>query len=364
MSRKSSSLWLSAAVLSAAAAGAWYYHKRMASSSTAPKKSSATTSSSGPSNVGDMDTLVQERFNSCVAHMKGQLSKMPQNSQLEFYALYKQASLGDAIEFFAKPPPAYDLVGSAKFKAWRSKEGMPRTAAMQEYIDKAVHYEFTRTMVDDDDDDFEMEGDAIMEMNGMGIKQSTLAERSKEKEAADAEDDKAFPLHAAARDNQLAALEQLLQGDDKRDPNELDPSGQTALHLAADAGHPNAIKLLTKYGANVQAADNDGISVLQAAVISGNVETCRILCVLGANPDQADGDGDTPRECAKDDHVLRDLLFRASMGTLGIDEDFQQELQTIGKAASAESAPKLSRKEELAALDDIPVDMDDGDGDM
>jgi ankyrin repeat protein len=110
---------------------------------------------------------------------------------------------------------------------------------------------------------------------------------------------------------------------------------KTALHLAADAGHPECVKLLVKYGANVQAADHDGITVLQAAVIGGDVDTCRLLCVLGANPDQPDADGDTPRTCAKDDPMLRDLLFRASMGQLEIDTDLQNELQGLGQNAAA-----------------------------
>lgn len=355
--------WLSTAALTMAAACAWYY----ITTDTTDEWPAKNSPPSPKKDVGDMNALVQERFNSCVAHMKKQLSSMPQNSQLEFYALYKQASLGDAVDFVGQPPPSYDMVASAKYRAWKSKEGVSQSRAMQEYIDKAVHFEFTRTIVDDDDDeDFDLEGEAVIEMNGMGIKPSTLAEQTNEEKAAEAEDDKAYPLHAASRDNDLECLEKLLQGDDKRDPNELDPFGQTALHLAADARHPEAIRILTQYGADVNAADHDGISVLQAAVISGDFETCRLLCELGANPDQADGDGDTPRKCAKDDPVLRDLLFRASMNNLGIDDDFQEELQTIGKAASAASPmmSESSRKEDINALDDVRVELDDEDTDM
>ena len=367
MSNRSTSFWLSAAALTAAAAGVWYYYT---SKETTKDRSSSSSSNNPHKSVGDMDTMVQERFNSCVAHMKEHLAKMPHNSQLEFYALYKQASLGDVDEFMSRPPPVYDMVATAKYRAWKSKEGISRTRAMQDYIDKAVHFEFTRAIVNNDDEEFEMEGEAAIEMNGMGIKPSTMAERTKEEEAAEAEDDKAYPLHAAARDNQLSVLEQLLrEGDDKRDPNEVDPSGQTALHLAADAGHPEAIKILTRYGGDIHAADNDGISVLQAAVISGDFETCRLLCVLGANPDQADGDGDTPRECAKDDPILKDLLFRASMSTLGLEDDheFQTQLQTMGKEAAIEESATKSRaptKEDIAALDNIPIDLDEGDEDM
>lgn len=357
------------------ALGAAYYSRSTSPSVGDTKKNNDNEAPKIEKTGTDVDTLIRERFNSCVQHMKDRLSKLPQSSQLDFYALYKQASLGDVDEYMAHPPPLYDLVARAKYKAWKSVQGMARSAAMQEYIDKAVHFEFTRSMLvsDDDDENFELEGDAVMDMNGMGNRPSTLVvERTKEEEAADFEDDKAYPLHAAARDNQLAVLERLLQegGDNKRDPDELDSSGQTALHLAADAGHPECIKVLVEHGANVQASDNDGISVLQAAVIAGDVETCRLLCVLGANPDQPDADGDTPRECAKDDPILRDLLFRASVGQLEIDADFQKELQELGGSAATPAEPEntnttnSSIEDDMAALDHIPVDLDDGDGDM
>ena len=371
MSERSSSSsvlpWLAAvATVAATAAAAYYYHSTNLLTNEA-KIDPAESSPSSSKKTQQVDKLVQERFNSCIHHMKSQIPTMPQPLQLEFYALFKQASLGDIDDYIRKAPPAYDVVATAKYKAWKSLSGMTRTAAMQEYIDKAVHYEFTRSMLVNDDDNEELEGDAVMDMNGMGNKPSTLsAERTKEEEDADDEDDRAFPLHAAARNNQVAELERLLQGDKKHDPNELDKSGQTALHLAADAGHPDCIKVLVKYGADVQAADNDGITVLQAAVIAGHVETCRLLCVLGADPDQPDGDGDTPRECAKDDPVLRDLLFRASVGQLEIDPDFQKELEELGQLASPrlKAKEKTSHQAEISALDSIPIDLDDGDGDM
>ena len=44
-----------------------------------------------------------------------------------------------------------------------------------------------------------------------------------------------YPLHYAARENQLQDLKELLQTTAyDNNPDTLDPSGQTALHLAAD----------------------------------------------------------------------------------------------------------------------------------
>lgn len=344
--------------------------KMMGKSNSASSIAASTTTKEAPAEPNEqVHALIRERFTSCVHHIKPQLPKLPQGSQLEFYGLYKQATLGNVGEFLTHPPSSFDVVASAKYQAWKRLEGTSKSVAMQEYIDKAVHLEFTKSMLDyndDDNADFDDDG-AVIDLGGMGNKPSTLAASSGDAAANEEQRiaDAAHPLHAAARDNQVATLEKLLTSGNCH-PDDLDESGQTALHLAADAGHPECVKLLVKYGANVQAADNDGITVLQAAVISGDVETCRLLCVLGANPDQPDDDGDTPRACAKDDPILRDLLFRASMGQLQIDSDLQTELQELGKESAAEERMSIAaaKTEALEALNDIPIDLDDGDGDM
>ena len=53
---------------------------------------------------------------------------------------------------------------------------LERTAAMQLYIDKAILIEFTREIQQDADDGAGMMGDAIMDMNGLGMRPSTLAQ--------------------------------------------------------------------------------------------------------------------------------------------------------------------------------------------
>lgn len=53
--------------------------------------------------------------------------------KLEFYALYKQATVGDAS---GKRPGMMDFVGRAKYDAWAKLEGVSKEQAMQQYIDK------------------------------------------------------------------------------------------------------------------------------------------------------------------------------------------------------------------------------------
>ena len=61
------------------------------------------------------------------------LADRPGNdTMLKLYALYKQATQGDAA---GERPGAFDFVKRAKFDAWSGVKGTPAEAAMQQYID-------------------------------------------------------------------------------------------------------------------------------------------------------------------------------------------------------------------------------------
>lgn len=71
-------------------------------------------------------------FEAAVAASK-QLPEKPDNQTLlQIYALYKQATVGD-VE--GKRPGFTDLVGRAKFDAWAAVKGKGAEDAMQEYVD-------------------------------------------------------------------------------------------------------------------------------------------------------------------------------------------------------------------------------------
>lgn len=75
---------------------------------------------------------LQEQFDQAQADSKN-LSERPDNmTLLKIYALYKQASAGDAD---GKRPGFTDMVGRAKFDAWEALKGTGKDEAMQQYID-------------------------------------------------------------------------------------------------------------------------------------------------------------------------------------------------------------------------------------
>jgi acyl-CoA-binding protein len=62
-----------------------------------------------------------------------QLPDKPDNATLlQMYALYKQATAGDAE---GKRPGFGDMVGRAKYDAWAGQAGKDGGTAMQEYVD-------------------------------------------------------------------------------------------------------------------------------------------------------------------------------------------------------------------------------------
>jgi len=71
------------------------------------------------------------RFEQALADSK-KLTERPDNATLlKLYALYKQATDGDAS---GKRPGFTDMIGRAKFDAWAEIKGTTKDDAMQQYV--------------------------------------------------------------------------------------------------------------------------------------------------------------------------------------------------------------------------------------
>ena len=77
------------------------------------------------------DADLAQAFESAQTRVK-QLKSSPDNETLlELYALYKQASVGDVQ---GSRPGMMDFKGRAKYDAWAKKKGTPKDAAMKSYV--------------------------------------------------------------------------------------------------------------------------------------------------------------------------------------------------------------------------------------
>jgi diazepam-binding inhibitor (GABA receptor modulator, acyl-CoA-binding protein) len=76
---------------------------------------------------------LKNQFEQAVTESKT-LSERPSNDTLlQLYSLYKQATEGDANDD-AAPANPFDFVGKAKFEAWSALKGKSKEAAMTEYV--------------------------------------------------------------------------------------------------------------------------------------------------------------------------------------------------------------------------------------
>jgi diazepam-binding inhibitor (GABA receptor modulator, acyl-CoA-binding protein) len=75
---------------------------------------------------------LQSRFDQAMADSKNLPDRPDNMTLLKIYALYKQASRGDAD---GERPGFADMVGRAKWDAWNALHGKSADEAMQEYID-------------------------------------------------------------------------------------------------------------------------------------------------------------------------------------------------------------------------------------
>jgi diazepam-binding inhibitor (GABA receptor modulating acyl-CoA-binding protein) len=74
---------------------------------------------------------LQGQFEAAMAKAKG-LSSQSNETLLELYSLYKQATEGDVK---GEEPSGFDFRGAAKYAAWEKRRGMSSDEAMQAYVD-------------------------------------------------------------------------------------------------------------------------------------------------------------------------------------------------------------------------------------
>ena len=75
---------------------------------------------------------LKAQFEQAVKESKSLPEKPDNATLLKLYALYKQASSGDAD---GKRPGFSDMVGRAKWDAWNAIKGQSAPVAMQAYVD-------------------------------------------------------------------------------------------------------------------------------------------------------------------------------------------------------------------------------------
>lgn len=114
-------------------------------------------------------------------------------------------------------------------------------------------------------------------------------------------------LHIVTRKRELDWVGFLLNKG--ADPNVADSTGDTSLMAAAAIGFEEAVAVMLRFGAKVDADNRRGETALTIAVQQRQPRVVELLLKAGANPDKADHvTGYTPRDYAKRDTRNPQLL--------------------------------------------------------
>jgi len=79
---------------------------------------------------------LREQFEAAQAAVRNLRDKPDNDTLLELYSYFKQATEGDVAEAC---PSAFDFVARAKFDAWAARKGMKKDVAMRGYIKLVEH---------------------------------------------------------------------------------------------------------------------------------------------------------------------------------------------------------------------------------
>ncbi len=74
---------------------------------------------------------LEDDFRSAQERVKTLTTRPSNETLLELYSLFKQATEGDVQ---GKRPGMLDIKGRAKYDAWAGRKGLGREAAMQQYV--------------------------------------------------------------------------------------------------------------------------------------------------------------------------------------------------------------------------------------
>lgn len=226
--------------------------------------------------VDSMGNLIitDEEFQEAADMVKA-VASTTDDQKLQMYGLFKTVTVGKVN---TSRPWGIDLVGCAKWDAWKSYEDWDKDKAKLGYV------VVVRKICGG-----EMPGGASNSDGGLGKSTSTPSEMEGANTTPWGEKDELFK---AIVDNKPDEALRLLT-EKQVDPNRVsdDEFGMTPLHYAADRGDAHIAQMLLSHGALANSVDADGNIPLYHAVICEHEEVIQVLMDGGSDIHQTNKEG-------------------------------------------------------------------------
>ncbi|KAG8832144.1 hypothetical protein FRC17_001934 [Serendipita sp. 399] len=212
---------------------------------------------------------------------------------MQLYALYKMVTVSKRPN--VSKPSIFDMTGRAKWDAWdkasKDYSQMDMEALQNKYLDRCKELGWvlsasttlqgqlpgSKKLGEDEQSINDIDWDAPNDSQTTGHRQSDKAMGTHvsvmEQEDIGADSTTLHGLAILGDEGKLKTLLQL----GGTDINLKDEFGYTALHLAADRGNIDVVRLLTASGADLSIQDDDGFTALELAEASGKEEIVDLL---------------------------------------------------------------------------------------
>ena len=79
-----------------------------------------------------MSLNISQKFEEAAAKIKKTKVQLSDEQKLDIYGLYKQSTVGDVGDV-PRPDGWFDMVGKAKWDAWKQNEGLTKEEAKSKY---------------------------------------------------------------------------------------------------------------------------------------------------------------------------------------------------------------------------------------
>lgn len=227
-------------------------------------------------------------FDRATNFVQKNVDKIDQVKLLEFYGLFKQATVGQCN---TPKPGMFNLQAKAKWGAWNRLGELPREEAMNLYVQSvcSLFPDRFRPELDSSTKDSSWAAVSSLRCEDVDIPEN-------EKNAFD-----------FVKESNLTKLKALLEPVKKFDINRVDDIGLGLIHWASDRGDPETLQLLLDGGADVNLCDSDGQTGLHYAASCGNIECVRLLLQYKPNLSICDHSGQTCLDAA-DNVEIAELL--------------------------------------------------------
>lgn len=235
------------------------------------------------------DTVAEEQFNRAAKYLETIANDLDQNVLLKFYALYKQATVGDCN---TSKPGMFSLQAKAKWNSWNDLKGTSKVDASNRYV----------TYLTEINAQWPIEAGKLND-KWVSVSRPQIADL----EELDDADKTCFDF---VKEGNVKKLQELLDSCvDVAKPllNAKDDTGMSLVHWAADRGYSTIIEILFKYGADVNIQDAEGQTALHYAASIGHIECVQMLMAFGADLMICDNDGQNCIDVAQSSTII-DIL--------------------------------------------------------